>query len=83
MYSNVENNLMYLKLVIVDSMDDIVKEVSIVDDEKIVKRGGEQLPHWALLLEQVEFVIMENSTNVQHETIPDPAIDLMWNNMVF
>jgi hypothetical protein len=45
MYSNVENNLMYLKLVIVDSMDDIVKEVSIVDDEKIVKRGGEQLPH--------------------------------------
>jgi hypothetical protein len=45
MYSNVENNLMYLKLVIVDSMDDIVKEVSIVDDEKFVKRGGEQLAH--------------------------------------
>jgi hypothetical protein len=43
MFFNVENNLMYSKLVIVNSLDDIVKEVSIVDDGKIVKGGGEQL----------------------------------------
>lgn len=34
---------MYLKLVIVNSMGDIVKEVSIVGDEKFVEGGGEQL----------------------------------------
>jgi hypothetical protein len=34
---------MYLKLVIVNSMGDIVKEVSIVGDEEFVEGGGEQL----------------------------------------
>jgi hypothetical protein len=34
---NVVNNLIYLKLVIVDSIGDIVKEISIVDVEKMLK----------------------------------------------
>jgi hypothetical protein len=34
---------MYLKLVTIDSMGDIMKEVSIVGDEKFVEGGGEQL----------------------------------------
>ncbi len=74
---------MYSKLVIVNSLDDIVKEVSIVDDGKIVKGGGEQLALWTLLFELVEFVTMENSTNVQHEAILNPIIVLMGNNMIF
>jgi hypothetical protein len=35
MFFNLENNLMYSKLVIVNSMDDIVKEFSIVEMEKL------------------------------------------------
>jgi hypothetical protein len=48
-----------------------------------VKGGGEQLALWTLLFELVEFVTMENSTNVQHEAILNPIIVLMGNNMIF
>jgi hypothetical protein len=42
MFFNVVNTLMYSKLVIVDSINDIMKEVFIVSDGKIVEGGGKQ-----------------------------------------
>ncbi len=72
---------MYLKLIIGDSMGNIAKEVSLVSGEKIMKQGGKQLAQ-ASLLEQIEFVTMEKSTNVQHETILGFVIDLMGNNFL-
>jgi hypothetical protein len=67
---------MYSKLVIVDSMGDIVKEIFIVRDEKIVEGGGEQSAQ-ALVLELVEFMTMDKFTFVQHEAILDPSL-ILW-----
>lgn len=73
---------MYSKLVIINSMGDNVKEVSIVSDEETMEGGGKQLAQ-ALLLELVEIVIMEKSAIVLHEAILDLVIDLMGNNMFY
>jgi hypothetical protein len=81
MFFNVGNIWMYSKLVIVDLVGDILKEVFIVSDEKFVEGGGKQLVQ-ALLLELVEVVNMEKFTIVQHETILDRVIDLMGNGML-
>jgi hypothetical protein len=63
MFFNIANNLMYLKLIIGDSMGNIAKEISLVSGEKFMKEGGKQLAQ-ALLFELIEFVTMEKSTNV-------------------
>lgn len=70
---------MYLKLITGDSMGNIAKEVSLVSGENFMKEGSKQLAQ-ALLLELIEFVTMEKSTNVQREAILDFIIDLMGNN---
>jgi hypothetical protein len=82
MFLNVVNILMYSKLAIVDSMGNILKEVFIVSDGKIVEGGGKQLAQ-SLLLKLVEAMIMEKSLIVQHEIIPNCVIDLMGNGMFY
>jgi hypothetical protein len=78
-FFNIATNLMYLKLITGDSMGNIAKEVSLVSGENFMKEGSKQLAQ-ALLLELIEFVTMEKSTNVQREAILDFIIDLMGNN---
>jgi hypothetical protein len=56
-------------------ISNIAKEVSLVSGENFMKEGGKQSAQ-TLLLELIEFVTMEKSTNVQHEAILDFVIDL-------
>jgi hypothetical protein len=62
-------------------MGNIAKEVSLVSGENFMKEGGKQLAQ-ALLLELIEFVTMEKSTNAQHETILGFIINLMGNSFL-
>ncbi len=48
MFFNVANILMYSKLIIVDSMGDILKEVFIVSDGKFVERANNWNKHYYL-----------------------------------